>query len=104
MTPTPIAQIEIDAAGRLCLTPEIGEFEHVYRAAIEVYWDKDGRFLYSPKPNKRTYIEWFVQIVAAVKGEYGCDLKVTGATQWKQIPIELKEQLLSLGVSNEDHV
>jgi hypothetical protein len=97
MSSTPIAQIEIDAAGRLCLTPAAGEFEHIYRAATQVYWDKKGRFLYSPKPIEWTYVEWFKQIVAATKGEYGCDLRITGSTQWKEIPSELKEQLLNLG-------
>lgn len=74
-----------------------GEFEHIYRAAMQVGWDIDGRFLYSPTPTGLSYVEWFKQIAAAAKGEYGCDLKVTAVTQWGQIPLELKEQLLSLG-------
>jgi hypothetical protein len=103
MFSTPIAQIEIDTSGRLCITPEAGEFEHIYQAAMEVYWDKDGGFLYSPKPKECSYLQWFKQIVAAAKNEYGCDLKITGITKWKEIPSELKEQLLSIGVSNERH-
>jgi hypothetical protein len=99
-----IAQIEIDTSGRLCLTPEAGEFEHIYRATMEVYWDKDGGFLYASKPEAWSYLQWFKQIVAAVKGEYGCDLKITGVTKWKDISPELREQLLNIGGPDECHI
>lgn len=39
------------------LTPEVAEFEDIYRAATQVYEDKEGRFLYAPKPTEYTYIE-----------------------------------------------
>lgn len=91
-----IARIEIDATGRLCVTPSSVTFDHIYRAAMEVHWDNDGRFLYSPKPREWSYADWFKQIVAAAKDEYGCDLKITNSTEWKEIPLDLKDQLLNI--------
>jgi acyl carrier protein len=41
-----------------------------------------------------------MQIVIAVKDEYGCDLKITSLTEWKEVPSTLKEQLLVIGAEH----
>ena len=94
-----IVKIEIDDRGRLCVTPDSFAFEHIYRAAMEVHWDNDDRFLYSPKPREWSYEQWFGQIVDAAKDEYGCDLRITPETLWENVSSEIKEKLLHLGVT-----
>jgi hypothetical protein len=42
-----IAEVSIDATGRLCVTPALVKFPLIYRAAMEVYWDEQGGFLHS---------------------------------------------------------
>jgi len=90
-----IAEIAIDPAGRLCVSPESSAFPLIYRAAMEVHWDDQGRFLYSPSPREWSYPQWFTQIVAAVRGEYGCALVITSHTQWTNIEPGVKEAILA---------
>lgn len=45
-----IAEIRIDEAGRLCAQPKTHSFPFIYRAGMEVHWDEDGKYLYSPLP------------------------------------------------------
>ena len=94
-----IAEITIDSAGRLCVTPGSAEFPLIYRAAMEVHWDQKGRFLYSPRPREWSYPQWFHQIVAAARGEYGCALSITPQTRWNNIDANLKEAILAAGTS-----
>jgi len=80
-----IAEVRIDASGRLCILPKTNSFPFIYRAGMEVYWDNDGKYLYSPSPREWTYIRWFQQIIAAVEGEYGCVLAITPDTRWHNV-------------------
>jgi len=89
-----IAEIRIDGAGRLCVVPERADFAYIYRAAMEVHWDEQGKFLYSPPPKEWSYVQWFQQIIAAAKDEYGCFLSITPRTQWRSVKPDLKEAIL----------
>jgi hypothetical protein len=40
-------------------------------------------------------VRWFQQIIAAVKGEYGCTLVITPKTRWKNIDESLKIMIIS---------
>jgi hypothetical protein len=84
----PIANLQ-----NVIVKPQTQEFEFIYRDASGVNWDTKGRFLFSPKPTKMNYFDWFRQIILATKGEYGCELKVTSDTNWTNIPDELKNQI-----------
>jgi hypothetical protein len=90
-----IAEVRIDASGRLCVLPETNSFPFVYRAGMEVNWDEEGKYLYSPPPREWPYIRWFQQIIAAVKGEYGCVLAITPETLWHNIDNTLKMSITS---------
>lgn len=74
---------------------------------MEVHWDEDGKYLYSPPPRDWSYIRWFQQIITAVKGEYGCALVITPETQWHNIDDTLKMAITSglgeLQAHNHDH-
>ncbi|WP_176693282.1 hypothetical protein [Arenimonas terrae] len=92
-----ISRVEIDSSGRLCVWPAATDFAYIYRAAMEVHWDEQGQFLYSPPPRAWSYTDWFAQIVAATKDEYGCDLRITSQTTWVNIDPALKELICALG-------
>lgn len=93
-----IAEIGIDAQGRLYVSPLTKTFPYIYREAMEVYWDATGRYLHAPPPPRaqRGVIWWFRQILAAAK-EQGCELQIEPETKWKNISHELKEEISSLG-------
>lgn len=88
-----IIEIGIDDKERLFVKPKTEKFEFIYRDASGVGWDTKERFLYSPKPAGMTYFDWYKQILLAVKGEYGYELKITSETNWTNIPNELKNQI-----------
>jgi len=89
-----IALIHIDSEGRLCVSPKTKEFPFIYREAMEVSWDKKGKYLYSPKPRKWSYREWYTQIIRAAQ-EQGCELVVKEETKWVNISEALKDEILS---------
>ena len=80
-----IAQIAIDAQGRLCVRPESAEFPFIHRAAMQVGWDAAERHLFSPPPKDWTPADWFRQILAAVREEYGVALALTASTTWQGV-------------------
>lgn len=88
-----IAQVMIDDAERLCVTPAAQSFTMIYRAAIEVHWDNNLRCLYSPKPREWNYLQWFRHIITGVESECGCSLKLKSETQWKSVPPELQADI-----------
>ena len=90
MTTDNIVEIRIDSNERLLVKPEKEVFDLIYRCACGVGWEKEGNCLFSPKPEKFTYIDWYGQIISAVKSEYGCQLKITSETVWVNIPDDIK--------------
>jgi hypothetical protein len=81
-----ITEVSIDSQGRLHVRPASASFPHVWRAAMEVYWEESSRTLYSPTPREWTYGDWFRQILAAAKDEYGFKLELTASTKWIDVP------------------
>ena len=91
-----IKEINIDAIGRLRIYPENKEFNGIYRLAKEVHWDNEGLFLYSPKPREWSYLDWYHHIFQVIKTDFDCLLIFTNATVWTNVPISLKEEILSI--------
>ena len=91
-----IALIEIDASGRLCVSPKSASYPFIYRAAMEVHWDPHSKYLYSPSPREWPYTRWLRQIREAVEGEYGVSLVITPQTQWRNIDEALKSALAAV--------
>jgi hypothetical protein len=94
-----IAEIGIDD-GQLWVRPSKVSFEYIYRAGMEVHWDSERERLFSPKPRKWTYLQWFDQIVAAAAAEYGVHLKLTSSTLWRNVSDELKAEVQGSSTSN----
>jgi hypothetical protein len=89
-----IKEIKIDDSGRLCIFPEMEKFTLIYRTATEVHWDNQRMFLFSPKPREWSYFDWFKHIIDVARSECYCDLSITKATIWTNIPSSLRQQIL----------
>lgn len=89
-----IAEVGIDELGRTLVRPSKGDFDMVYRAAMEVYWDKASRTLSHPNPPRDwTAVHWYRQIVAAVADEYNLALRLTARTVWTNVPAEMRQKI-----------
>lgn len=89
-----IIEVGIDEKERLFIKPEKASFPLIYRTATEVHWDDKGKFLYSPKPNEWTYLDWYKQIIGVVETECNYKLKLTDMTRWANISEDLKKQII----------
>lgn len=92
-----IAEIGIDAQGRLYVSPRTKTFPQVYRETMEVHWDRQGRYLYSPPPPRAQLAApnwWFDQILSAAR-EQGCELQIAMETTWHNVPGPLKDEIIS---------
>ena len=95
-----IAEIGIDGAERLYVKPVSHDFSHIYRAAMQVHWSPEGRFLYSPKPREWSYLKWYGQILGAAKSEYGVSLLVTENTNWVGVGDGLKDEIVQYAAAD----
>jgi hypothetical protein len=93
-----ILEIAIDQEERLLVKPKSNSFPYMYREAMEVHWDNEGKFLYSPKPKQWRYLDWYIQIIKAAK-EQTCLLTITDNTEWVNIPEELKNDIIDYQAS-----
>ena len=87
-----IIEIGIDDRGRLYIKPKEKEYPMIYREAVEVHWDHEGKFLYSPKPRDWSYFDWFRHILDTADPRC-MELKLTEETKWKEINEELRFQI-----------
>jgi hypothetical protein len=94
-----IAEVGIDEAGRLYVATTWHSFPFISREAVEVRQDARGGVIYSPAPHefREYYSEWtyltsFRHIVGVVELQ-GCDLQLSEATMWRNIPEELREEI-----------
>ena len=88
-----IAEVSIDTSGRLHVRPALELFPYVWRAAMEVQWSEASGTLHSPTPRAWSYSDWFRQILAAVKDEYGCQLQLTPQTFWRNVNPETQASI-----------
>ena len=90
-----IAELEIDATGKLHVVPSTLAFQYIYREAMEVHWDEVRRSLHSPKPREWSYARWFQQILAAAR-EQNCELRIAANTKWLNIDPGVKAEFLQV--------
>jgi hypothetical protein len=91
-----IMEIGIDESKRLYVRPSFKDYEQIYRAALEIYWDRSAQFLHSPKPRNWSYADWYSQILGAVLTEYGRHLVINDDTIWTNVASDLKNAILEL--------
>lgn len=88
-----ISKVSIDEDGRLCIWPVQERFDLIYRSAAEVHWDRDGKFLFSPRPREWSYLDWFQQIVSVALDEYGVRLSTSPETEWVNVEPSLQKDI-----------
>jgi hypothetical protein len=89
-----LSKVALDEKGWLRLYPAGESYERIYRAAAGVNWEAEG-FLHAREPGEWTYLTYFRQILSAVASEYGDHLKLSPATEWLQVPEELRRAIES---------
>ena len=87
-----ISEIGIDHEERLYIRPENAEFPYIYREAMEVHWNSEAKFLYSPKPREWSYLSWLKQMLCATE-QQSYKLIATPETIFTNIPNELKKEI-----------
>jgi integron cassette Hfx-like protein len=90
-----IAEVEIDADGKLHVVPSSHAFPYIYREAMEVHWDPVRRSLFSPALRDWSYSRWLQQILAAAH-EQDCELEFWANTKWLNIDSGVKAELLQV--------
>jgi len=96
-----INKVRVLDSGKLLLALKSGgkdSYQFIYREAAGVYWEKDLKGFISTKPNKWSYSEWFSHMVDVAK-QIGIDLKLSGETDWHEVPEKEKEQILKAYLS-----
>lgn len=92
-----IAEVGVDDHQRLYVKPSKASFPYIYREAMEVHWDSEGKLLYAPPPPRALLAEplwWFERIISAAKAQ-DCCLVVSQNTRWHQVPPALRNQIES---------
>jgi hypothetical protein len=87
-----IAEVGLDDERRVFVRPASGDFEHIYRAAMEIYWDRSAGRLSHPARKGWSPVQWFRQILAAMAEEYGVRLELTDRTVWSNVSVDLRSQ------------
>ena len=92
-----ICEIWINEEGSLFVKPRDSgiSLEHIYRASASgTFWDENADAVRSPIPKEWSYGQWFCQIIADARSEYGYDLIPTSGTVWHNIESETKQSIL----------
>jgi hypothetical protein len=92
-----ISRIEILDGGELILILESGgnaSYQHIYREAAEVNWDKELKGFKSPKARQWSYLEKYLHIVKVAK-KCSILLSMTPSTEFKNIPQNIKGEILA---------
>lgn len=91
-----IEEIGLDDQGYLFvrpLTAAADEFAYIYRAAMGIRWNTQLRALHAYEPARWAATDLYKQIFAAVRSEYGVQLKVTPGTLWSRIPADVRNSI-----------
>jgi len=92
-----ISRVEILDNDELILILESGGdagYQHIYREAAEVYWDKELKGFKSPKPRQWSYLEKYLHI-AKVAGNCSISLSLNSNVEFINVPANIKEEILA---------
>lgn len=91
-----IKKVEIDALGRLNISPGDQKYTQIYRTATQVHWDPQNQTLYSPEPSDWTYVDWYNHIIKVAHEECFCELSLTNETVWINVPENIKNEIIQV--------
>ncbi len=92
-----IEEIAIGPEGRLFVTPALPpdkDYQFIWRDASSVRWDAGSRCLFVLDIDGFDEVDYFRQIVAAVKNEYGDDLVTWPGTVFNGLPEPVRQRIL----------
>jgi hypothetical protein len=95
----PIEEIGLDSHGCLYVRPvttNANEFAYIYRDASGVRWSNEVRALHAAEPERWEPTALYLQIIDAVRREYGIQLLIKPETRWTCIPGELRASIQAL--------
>lgn len=89
-----IAEVTMDAGGRLLLKPAETPFDTLHMAgAFGFRWDAPTQSLAIPLPGEWSYRDWFEHAVKIIGGEYDVHLVVGPQTVWNSVPSAVKAEI-----------
>ena len=90
-----VREIAIDESGRLFLAPEASSpmYPFLYRAGNGLRWDEARNAFTAFEPQQWSLEGLLAHIRTTVRGEFEVALYLTSATQWVNVPLELREKV-----------
>lgn len=89
-----VAEVTMDATGRLLLKPAETQFDDLHMAGAWGFrWDAPTRSLAIPAPREWSYRHWFEHVVGIIRQEYGVHLKLGQETAWVSVPPSVQQEL-----------
>ena len=89
-----IIEIGIDEKFGIYVKPETAKFPYIWRSASGVHWDDKKNILCTTNQSGWTHLQWYKQIIGAVRDEYGNELVLTNKVIWTNIPEDLKRSII----------
>lgn len=89
-----ILEIGIDDKIGIYVKPETAKFPYIWRSASGVQWDSTKNFLCTTNQSSWTHLQWYKQIIGAVRDEYGNELVLTDKVIWTNVPDDLKRTII----------
>jgi hypothetical protein len=68
-------------------------YQHIYREAAEVYWDKERKAFKAPAPRKWSHSDWYHQIVSVAASGLGVSLELSSETNWVNVPEQTRAEI-----------
>lgn len=84
-----VNRIEVLKTGELLLGLEgLGKsmYQHVYRAAADVYWDQSEHGFKSTPMREWTCSQWYKHIISVVRAELGVEISLAKDVSWSDVP------------------
>ena len=80
----------------LMIVPASESFDHIYRDASGIRWNRDFHALVAYEPDRWTHDGLFEQILFAVRNEYGVELFIDAETTMDSLSDQKFNQLKSI--------
>jgi hypothetical protein len=91
-----IVTVMLDPTRGLLVVPATGDYDHIYRTATGVRWDREHRAFGAYEPKRWEAGELLTNIARAVAAEYGDGLHFTSKTSWQGVAANVQLELCQL--------
>jgi hypothetical protein len=94
--PVLLSEIALDESGRVSVRTEPAMpdvFHMIYRAGRDVAWSEESQSIVGPNPQLLSQYQAFKEIKFAALAEHNIELRISPATRWSGISLELQGQI-----------